>query len=306
MLRINLLRHLPAPEAPVEKTPRRGAGKRLVGLLVAVALIAGAVWFFRSPYFKGFAWKSAPVATEPVPVAVDSAPPAPKALEGLEARAVEEIAALQASALRLSIALESFLPGAAATPRVSRAVLSPPAEFLLRGEAASPEALSRLQESLVLAPGLDLARSASQDNPAGPGLEFLFAGTVSADSANSTTSDATLDSTNSIDSLDSMGSAIVVPLLDAAALDRAWAAFLEDAAAAGIAFTVLPAGAPTTAGSLQAHAYRVQAPCAPPLLREFLASRGMRGSPFGIRRITWEINSGSPLVSLDIMAFSRR
>jgi hypothetical protein len=299
MMRINLLRHLPAPEAPVEKTPRRGVGKRLLALLLAVALIAGAVWFFRSPYFQGFAWKSAPVAGEPAPVAVDSTRTTPTPREELEARAVAEIAALQASALRLSLALESFLPGAAATPRISRAVLSPPADFLLRGEAASPEALSRLQESLVLEPGLDLARSASQDKPNGPGLEFLFAGTVSTDSANSTTS----DSTNSIDST---GSAAVVPLLDAAALDRAWAAFLEDAAAAGITFTVLPAGAPTSAGSLQAHPYRVQATCTPPLLREFLASRGMRGSPFGIRRITWEINSGSPLVSLDIMAFSRR
>jgi hypothetical protein len=300
MLRINLLRHLPAPEAPAEKPPRRGAGKRLLGLLAAAALAAGAVWFFRySPYPGALARKLAPAsdAAKPAPVATDSARLAAEA--ALEARALGEIAALQAPALRLSLALEPFLPGTATTPRVARAVLSPPAEFLLRGEAASPEALSRLQETLVLAPGLDLARSASQDNPAGRGLEFLFAGTVSGDSANSTTSD-------SGSFPDSAASAAVVPLLDAAALDRAWASFLEEAAAAGIAFTVLPAGAPTAAGSLQAHPWRVQAACAPSLLREFLSARFSHGSPFGIRRITWEINSGSQSVSLDIMAFSRR
>jgi hypothetical protein len=299
MLRINLLRHLPAPEAPAEKPPRRGAGRRVLGVLVAAALIVGAVWFFRySPYPAVLAGKFAPAVDEtPKPAPADSARLAVEA--ALEARAAGEIAALQASALRLSFALEPFLPGAATTPRVARAVLSPPAEFLLRGEAASPEALSRLQESLVLAPGLDLARSASQDNPAGRGLEFLFAGTVSADSANSTTSD-------SASAPDSAESPAAVPLLDAAALDRAWASFLEEAAAAGIAFTVLPSGAPTAAGGLRAHPYRVQAACAPSLLREFLAERFLQGSPFGIRRITWEINSGSQLVSLDIMAFSRR
>lgn len=317
MLRINLLRHLPGPETPVEP-PRGGAGKRLLGLLAllaAGAVIAGAAWFFyASPYKERFARKPAPVAEKPAPSGPAGRSEGLSARDSarlaLETRALEEIAAQQAAALRLSRALESFLPGSPGARPITLAVLTAPAEFLLRGEAASPEALSRLQETLVLVPGIDLARSASRDKKTGRGLDFIFSGTVSPDAGadSGAPADSTPDSAKFPDSLASVATdpAPVSTVLAEAALDSAWSAFLGQAAAAGLAFAVLPAAEPTAAGDLRTHAYRVQAACAPSALREFLAGSSVQGSAFGIRRISWEINSGSRLVSLDIMAFSRR
>src|SRR5690606_34791544 len=72
------------------------------------------------------------------------------ALRALRADASARIAASQSQTIEWLYYLEAVLPAPGdGTARLARASLAAPGRFLLRGEAASPEALSEIQEALV-------------------------------------------------------------------------------------------------------------------------------------------------------------
>jgi hypothetical protein len=233
-------------------------------------------------------------------VRVPTAPAAESPQRALEAQASRVVAEQQSAAIAWLHALETWIPDGAdvrAPSRLTLAAFTAPDAFLLRGLARNEAALSAFQETLVLAPGMDVRRSELQPvrQPGRGALEFLFSGSFA---PSETTSGDSVPPVNRVSS----------PTQIDATLQR----FVENAAAAGIEWTSLPAPAPTASGALKAIAYRLSAKlsdttAAPRAgrLRAFLENEHHRDSPFGIQRVLMEMHRDSAMVFLDIMAFSR-
>jgi Tfp pilus assembly PilM family ATPase len=301
--RLNLLRHLPAPErepgppprrkvrAPKPLKPRgdrRPAAKRLwiaFGLLVAAVLAGLAI---RNP-----AWVQGRIAFDAIRFGPPKAPEVDSVRLALENEASRIVSAQQRSAIAWLTELETAILPDSAGIRISRAAFTSPDGFVLQGLAKNSEAMSRFQESLVLVPGIDLRRSESR--PAGRAFEFLFSGGFLAPEKNGADSTEVPNLVTSRDSL-------------AETLNR----FLRAAADAGFVFESLAAPAPTSAETFEARPFRLRSALGQPgasdasgRLRAFLEHEYWKGSPFGIQRISLENAADSQTVFLDIMAFCR-
>src|SRR5690606_16589813 len=107
----------------------------------------------------------------------DTAPTRADSLRvALEEEASRLVLEQQSDAIEWLYELEALSPEGT---KITRAVFLPPGEFQLRGTASTDAALSRIQESLVLLPGMDLrlSRSTPSEEGSGHGFHgFLFAG----------------------------------------------------------------------------------------------------------------------------------
>ncbi len=348
MMRVDLLRSLPPTRTPAAPAPGPGPGKRLLAVLLLLVLAGLAIWLARPEWVSGrvaAAWHSLTSGGEQA--RADSLQRA----DAVARQASRQIDARQAAVIEWLYHLELLQPeppvasGAGATTKAvpvspgssTSSILSTApvsftystftasGEFLLEGRAASAEALSALQEALVLIPGMDLREShaVEAEGSRGPAFDFRFAGFVTF---------TPVEDGGPIEAMDtgattrSAGSPVTAPVTgqalapvagnrvaDAAALPARLEGFLRAAGARGLRFAAPEAGPVTRAGALQAHPWRVRGDFEGPdatgrsalvSLRDLLEHERHDGSPFAIQRVTLNSRHADLMVFLDILALS--
>lgn len=312
MLRLNLLRDLPPSShaAPRESaasvggpgavdggapTPRGGALRPILLILLGLLVLGAASLALIAPRGLDLPVDLARLWARDDRARADSLR-LEKTLQALRTDASARIAASQTQAIEWLYHLESALPEPGAeSARLTRASFAVPGRFVLRGEAAGQEALSAIQEALVLVPGLDLVESVSGDSagaataPAFPET-FSFSGTID------------FPTDTAAPRLELVATAETLPTR----LTHLAAA----AAALGITLEAPRGGDVLASGALRLHAYRIAGTLQTPdstgftPVRELLETERHDGSPLGIQRVTLENRGGRRLVFLDIMAFT--
>lgn len=303
MLRLNLLRELSAegrntpPPPPYSGVLRRSL-TALLGLLLVGALltfVAQPKWLHGpgsplSPLYPLFPAERAKAAKAREAARRDSL----QRVEALLVEASRRVAAEQEQAGAWLDQLETVLPANGAHV-FSLASFTAPGSFLLRGTAASAEALSALQESLVLFPGMDLRQSDAGELPApggsaakSTGIPFAFSGTVNLDPTD------TLEPRNRV--------------LSSAMLDTELGEMIRSASSAGISLTAPQPGAVSRSGVLRLHPFRLSGTCDSAgfsAVSQWLAAERERASAFGIQRLVLSQRGVQKSVFLDILAFTR-
>jgi hypothetical protein len=323
MMRMNLLRGLPPGDgAPEQAPPPPGSGalKRLLSALLFL-LVAGAVvisltrpeWFRlqRVPAF----WKSDdPARADSLHRADIVRQKVSRLVDKRQTDVIEWLHQLEA------LTADPHQAGAGA---LTAATFDATGAFILEGVAPSAEALSALQEALVLVPGLDLQQSRATEiaNPRAAGFMFRFAGRITAETAPSDT--VTGDSAADVDQApprpvrDRVVAAKTIP----AHLDT----LIRTAAGLGVTFAPPRAGDTTRQGTLVLHSWRLKgtlpsdtlaasksattdsltsetSPFA--VIRHLWELERHRGSPFAVQRIALSEKDGNRVVFLDILALS--
>lgn len=276
MLRINLLRNLPkasdAPDAPSPtsaESPKPVKPLRIILPGFLIAAVAVALWLQPDWSGTGFVRDAAPSRADSMRTA-------------LEHEASRIVLEQQSAAINWLYELEALVPP---ETEIARAVFLPPGRFQLRGTVSSDAALTRIQESLVLLPGMTLRLSQSSALGDGDGFRFLFSGSLAFPDGD----------------LPRPGNRVV----DSRRLDAAMDDLLTRARLAEIDFNTPEPGDATASSYLRAHPWKITAICEIAVLRAFLNAERHGGSPFGIRRLTLEQKAGETTVSLDILAFAR-
>jgi hypothetical protein len=295
MLRLDFLRdlggdlHASAKQAPPAVAPARkpaprgsGAGRRALAVLLILLVAGGAALYITRPrafdFALDFGGRRAAEAAR-----ADSL--RSEALRMKASRAVDEGLALSVEWLDQ---LET-LPLGDSGWTLTLSSFTPPGRFVLKGSARREEAISAVQEALVLFPGADVSESRA-DRYAAPesGYAFAFSGSVS------------LSPEDSLPPVDRT--------IPAGRLDVELATLRDAAMAAGIQLAPPEPGAASPGSGLEARAYRLSGTCDSAGLgriRTLLEGERHRGSPFGVRRVTLENRDGRQTVFLDIMAFTR-
>ncbi len=312
MLRLNLLRELSGnSQGTLPPPPYSGLLRRmltaLLGLLLAGALltfVAQPKWLHfpgtpLSPLYPIFPAERAKVAEALEVARQDSV----RRVEALQSEASRRVAVEQEQVGAWLDQLETVLPAARTNPTHTFTLTSftAPGSFVLRGTAVSAEALSALQESLILFPGMDLRQSvgdATEESgpqealPAGvrkaSGIPFLFEGTV-----NLAPSDSTPPKNR---------------VLSAEMLDTELEEMIRSASSVGITLTPPQAGAVSRTGVLRLHPFRLSGTCDSAgfsAVSQWLAAERERASSFGIQRLVLSQRDARRLVFLDILAFTR-
>lgn len=290
MLRLNLLRDLQAEDQAAPAPARSGLPRRLAAALLVLLAVGAILLFVAQPRWLRLDASRLPALFTGVDAKAVEAARADslRRLEVLRAEASRRVAVNQSLAAAWLEQLETVLP-ASGEPVFSLASFTPPGEFLLRGTAPSEEAISVLQEALVLFPGMDLRQSeigeAGTDGK--PGLPFAFSGSVA------------LAGEDSLPASDR--------ILSLARLDAEIEEMRRSALSAGI--TLAPPEAAKTGGSgaLRMHLFRVSGSCDSTgfsAVLTFVEQERQRKSPFGIQRVILTQRDSQKLVFLDIMTFS--
>jgi hypothetical protein len=316
MLRLNLLRDLPAENSGSPKPPPYSGLLRRLATALLVLLLAGALLVFLTQptwlHLPGSPWSKLydyfPAKRKQAAAALEATrQDSLRRVETFSAAASRTVQTNQTLAAAWLEQLESVLPiteaqnapnarnvQKARSPHIfSLAAFTPPGTFLLRGTAATEEALSTLQETLVLFPGMELLESQSGEaQPASaatePGIPFLFSGTVQLDEND------TVPVSNRVVTL--------------AELQFELNALSRSALSAGISLTTPQEGAVSPSGPLRLHPFRVSGSCDSAgfsAIAVWLAAERARNSAFGIQRIALSQRGPQNLIFLDILAFTR-
>jgi|GEM_PF-5577431 len=310
MIRIDLLRDLasiPEASAPGAPPPGQGPLKRAAYALLAL-LVLGAVglWLAKPEWMDvqkvtSF-WKRHDAAREDSVHALRLRAKASRLVDARQAGVIEWLATLE------GLTADPHQAGAVA---FTKATFTAAGDFALEGLAPSAEALSALQEAMVLVPGLDLKQSRATEIPgrAPVSFAFSFAGHIAPDSLATDT--------------------LAAPLANRVGARAALAAQLDTLVAAGaglgITFATPRAGETGRQGALNLDTWRLKGLIAPPgpvneadsgqvtattpsspwgTLRALWERERHRGSPFAIQRITLATQDSQNVVFLDILALS--
>jgi hypothetical protein len=310
MLRLNLLRELPAENSGSPKPPSNFGILRRLATALLVLLLAGALLIFLTQpswlHLPGSPWSRLydyfPAKRKQAAAALEATrQDSLRRVETFSAAASRTVQTNQTLAAAWLEQLESVLPvtGAQNAPQVrntyafSLAAFTPPGTFLFRGTAVTEEALSTLQETLVLFPGIELLESqAGEAEPTRaatePGIPFLFSGTIELEEND------TVPVSNRVVSLSELQ-------FELNALNRS-------ALSAGISLTTPQEGSVSPSGPLRLHPFRVSGSCDSAgfsAVAVWLAAERARNSAFGIQRIALSQRGPQNLIFLDILAFTR-
>lgn len=306
MMRVNLLRPLganadesasPPPPAPREDGPAwKPVLFVLLLLLVAGVLAVGYVkpkWLNLERISK--LWERPAPDTDALARAQAAAEHASRLVDARQEAAIEWLYQLEL----LMPTPDANIPKAPVVPTL--ATFTAAGDFLLSGTAASAEALSALQETLVLVPGLDLRESRAEEvaGSAGPAFTFRFTGRLEP------TGDDT--SAGTAEPVAAVRNRVVDSIAITAHLDT----LLNTAKAKGFTLASPRAATPAPSGAFTAHGWRLKAVYAAgqeasffTAIREVLELERHRGSPFAVQRITLEKQGARKTVFLDILALT--
>ncbi len=353
MMRIDLLRSLPpSPDATPPPKPPSGGALKSLGLVVLVLVLAGSAILVAKPEWVPASWVTTWRSVMQGGVVTEQAhADSLRRAQAVAVQASHQIEARQTAVIEWLYQLELLRPappspspshrslrGGTRDPFSSDAPVSfttstftASGEFLLEGRAASAEALSALQEALVLIPGMDLRESDASEvaGSRDPAFDFRFAGSLAAPLSGGgdvsegvsenkgDTGEGTENPDGIGEALESAGAAAVRNRVgEAATLSAELDSFLRTAAERGLDFAPPPEARVARAGSLRAHAWLLRgemtvrspadssAPAALTSLRELLEHERHRGSPFAIQRITVSERRGQLMVFLDILALT--
>jgi hypothetical protein len=325
MIRLNLLRGLPPVEPPSEpESPGTTSGSLKQILAVLLVLLVGgtlAVWLAKPEWVN---WD----LTTGFGLGDDKA--RADSLRLVEARNLQVsrlVEARQTAAIEWLAHLEATLSGAAhaGTLTLTRSAFAASGEFALEGTSTTAEALSALQEGLVLVPGLNLRESRATEIAGARGLHFVFkfaghidyrvadvpiAPVMEADSTSQTVQATTADRPPK--------NRVVAPSEVQTALET----LMRSAQAADINFAEPGIASITRSGAMNLHAWRLKSlgaavstadslrsdstlePSIFGTLREIVEGERFRGSPFAIQRVTVTERDGKHTVFLDILALT--
>lgn len=348
MMRVDLLRSL--PPSPLGSPPKRRAGgslKVFVVILVVLGFLLGAgavIWRVKP------GWIPAPVATAWDSLANGGASAqrahadSLRRAEAVALRASRQIEARQAAVIEWLYQLELLQSARSASPPAARgphgsqeppeqtrhvtlvaSTFTASGEFVLEGRAASAEALSALQEAMVLIPGMDLRESEATEvaGSRDPAFDFRFAGSIhdgtpaGERATDGSAVDPNPDDSVGVERADSTKNVLPaggMRLAEAATVNARLEAFVQSATERGVAFAPPSGpGATSRAGALQAHFWTLRGVVTPPpdaavspltVLRELLEHERHHASPFAIQRITVNERRGQTMVFLDILALT--
>ncbi len=286
MLRLDLLRDLRAgtpkkpgkPERPGSGPARRAMLAGLILLLVGAGLL-----FLSRPQWPR--WTELPAVPGFLGGNAKAKADSLRRVEALRDAASRSIDA----SLGLSTAwLDQFetLPLENDAWTMSVSSFTPPDRFLLRGTARSGEALSAIQEALILFPGANLkVSSADKLEDAADAYAFEFSGTVRLEPDSAFAGDRTLPAAGIAGALDSL---------------------MASAATHGITLAPPATGSATQGGGLELRTFRATGSCDSSGIsgiRSFFVHQRLTRAPFGIRRMVLEKRGERMAVFLDIMTF---
>jgi hypothetical protein len=321
MMRVNLLRGLPPKEGvtPPPPPPEGAPLKRALSVLL-VLLVASAVtlWLAKPEWIHlqrvSSLWESDKAAhADSLHHAQLVHHKASQLIEARQTEAIEWLSNLEA--------LTADLHGAGAVT-LTTATYTAAGEFVFEGFAPSAEALSALQEALVLIPGLDLRQSRATEIAArgSIGFNFHFAGRMLPENER-------IDTTAS-DTAIAIQDSVQTPVRNRVVPSGSLALHLDTLARAaeglGIVLAAPLRGDTSRQGALTLNSWRLKggltsdsstvsttaqdsvlAPSSPfAEVRELLEQERFRGSPFAIQRITLSEKNGQWVVFLDILALS--
>lgn len=338
MMRLDLLRSLPPTRPPSAPAPKPGRKAWMLALLSLLVLAALAFWLARPEWVSGrasAAWQSLTSGGERA--RADSV----QSADALARQASRQIDARQAAVIEWLYQLELLQPEPSAPSAPGATEKAAPAwsasavsftystftasgEFLLEGRAASAEALSALQEAMVLIPGMNLRDSHADEveGRGGSAFDFRFAGVVTFTPLEDNGSSPATDTVTATEPGpagtppvpgEALASVAGNRVVDAAALPARLDGFLRAAGARGVRFAAPEAGPVTRAGALRAHLWKVRGGFEDPettersaltSLRSLLEHERHEGSPFAIQRITLNGRHAQQVVFLDILALS--
>jgi hypothetical protein len=304
MMRIDLLRDLRteseraaagrAAGAKAPQDPRSGGGplKRAAFVLLTLLVLAAVGLWIKHPEWINVQrvtslWTLDQTARQDSLRAAALREKVSRVVEARQTAAIEWLATVEAL---------SADPHQAGPVTFSSATFTAAGAFSLEGVGGA-EAVSALQEALVLVPGLELLQSRATEvaGQTPPAFSFHLEGRL-------------LDSAaNGADTADSAASrAPVRPrIVPAAGLAAHLDTLLRAAADLGITLAPPRAGNPGRQGALSLHAWHLKGYVENPVaLRTLWEQERHRGSPFAVQRVTVSSHEGKNAVFLDIVALS--
>lgn len=318
MIRIDLLRDLTSKaetNTPPQPPPGYGPLKRAAyALLTLLVLSAVGLWLAKPE------WMNVQRVTSLWTLG-DKAQQDSLQAQSLRAKASRLVDARQVGAIEWLAILENLAtdPHQAGSVVFTQSSFTAAGDFALEGIAPSAEALSALQEAMVLVPGLDLKESRAAEIPgrAPVAFTFSFAGRVAPDSLAGATAPAPQDTVTAT---------VANRVMSRTALKAHMDTLVSAGAGLGITFASPRTKDAGRQGALTLNSWRLKGLVSVPVvsgagstdstvtspvslspwsaLRTLWEQERHRGSPFAIQRITLATQDSQNVVFLDILTLS--